>query len=347
MSSTPAKRSARGASAAGGGGGNGGGGGSGGGGGGGGGGAKKRPRSAAAEDPRDAQLRELRAKLAASEAAAKAQAAAAAEKAVEKATCAICADIWELPVQAPGCGHVCCKACLMSVAELKNECPQCRKQLFAPAPHIADEMFPSFASKSAFELPVGVPLRDMADEARAKQPRPALAAERSQVAAERLLRLLPCHVIGPGPVDDHVWSLCLDITQPADARLCDSRGRSLLWWACHNGQFTVARMLIKAGADVNAADTHYKRTPLMGCVGFKYSQKVLKALLDKRPNLFATSADGETALSLVEKYLYMNEDFMCDYLLMLTEAGVFKGKVPPSHLAQAIATALSKRVGVK
>ena len=316
------------------------------------GGSEKRPREA---DPRDAELRELRAKLAASEAAAKAQAAAAAEKAVEKATCAICADIWELPVQAPGCGHVCCKACLMNVAELKNECPQCRKQLFAPAPHLASAMFPSFASKAAFELPVGVPLRELANEARAKQPRPALAAERSQVAAERLLRLLPCRAVDSGPVDDRIWSLFLDITQPADARLSDSRGRSLLWWACHKGVAVGAEMLIKAGADVNAADTHYKRTPLMGCVGFPLmgcvgflsNQKLLKALLDKRPNLFATSADGETVLSVVEKYLGRNEVSTRDYVLMLTEAGIFKGEAPPPHLAQAIATALSKRVGVK
>ena len=307
------------------------------------GGSEKRPREA---DPRDAELRELRAKLAASEAAAKAQAAAAAEKAVEKATCPICADIWELPVQAPGCGHVCCKACLMSVAELKNECPQCRKQLFAPALHIADEMFPSFASKAAFELPVSAPLRDMADEARAKQPRPALAAERSQVAAERLLRLLPCRVIGSRPTDARMWSLCLDITQPADARLSDSRGRSLLWWACHKGLLRkVADWLIKAGADVNAADTHYKRTPLMACVAFNDSNILLKALLDKRANLFATSADGETALSILETYL--GEASTRDHLLILTEAGIFKGAAPPPHLAKCIGEALSKRVGEK
>ena len=158
----------------------------------------KRPRAAEqAEDPRDAELRELRAKLHASEAGKKAAVAAAAaaaarkaaaaeaaeaEKAIEKATCVICSDIWELPVTAPGCGHVCCKACLMDCASRKNECPQCRKPLVAEQPHAATAVFPTFASKAVFEWPVSVPLRELAEEARAKEERGS-AAERSATAA--------------------------------------------------------------------------------------------------------------------------------------------------------------------
>jgi hypothetical protein len=186
----------------------------------------KRPRAAEqAEDPRDAELRELRAKLHASEAGKKAAVAAAvaaaaaerkaavaaaaaarkaaaaeAEKAIEKETCVVCADIWELPVSAPGCGHVCCKACLMDCASRKNECPQCRKPLVAEQPHAATALFPTFASKAVFEWPVSVPLRELADEARAKEDRGS-AAERSATAAARLLRLVPCRVPSTAPLD--------------------------------------------------------------------------------------------------------------------------------------------------
>jgi hypothetical protein len=283
----------------------------------------KRPRAAEqAEDPRDAELRELRAKLHASEAGKKAAVAAAAtaaaaaerkaaaaaaatarkaaaaeaEKAIEKATCVVCADIWELPVTAPGCGHVCCKACLMDCASRKNECPQCRKPLVAEQPHAATAVFPTFASKAAFDWPVSVPLRELAEEARAKEERGS-AAERSATAAARLLRLLPCRVPSFAPSDPRVWQLLYEITAPADARLADSRGRSLLWWSCHTG-VGLAPRLIAAGADVNAADTHFKRTPLMGSVNFTRQQDAIKALLAKGADMHAVSADGKTALDL-------------------------------------------------
>jgi hypothetical protein len=247
----------------------------------------KRPRAAEhAEDPRDAELRELRAKLHAAEAGKKAAVAAAAaashkaaaaeaQKAIEKATCVICSDIWEQPVTAPGCGHVCCKACLMDCASRKNECPQCRKELVAEQPHAATAVFPTFASKAVFDWPVSVPLRELAEDARAKEERGS-AAERSATAAARLLRLLPCRVPSSAPPDPRVLSLLYEITAPADARLADSRGRSLLWWSCHTG-VNLAPRLVDAGADVNAADTHLKRTPLMGCMGFTNQQDAINA----------------------------------------------------------------------
>jgi hypothetical protein len=310
----------------------------------------KRPR--AAEDPRDAELRELRAKLHAAEAgkeaaevAARKAAAAEAKKAIEKVSCVICSDIWELPVTAPGCGHVCCKACLMDCASRKNECPQCRKALVAEQPHAATAVFPTFASKAVFDWPVSVPLRELAEEARAKEGRGS-AAERSATAAARALRLLPCHVIG-AQCDPRLWQLTCEITAPADARLADSRGRSLLWWACHTG-VGLAPRLIDAGADVNAADTHFKCTPLMACMGFFKSQDLIKALLAKGADMHAVSTDGKTALDALERYLgpAVNADFR-EYLLILTEADVFKGKAPPAKLLPHLGLAMSERAHKK
>ena len=334
----------------------------------------KRPRAAEhAEDPRDAELRELRAKLHAAEAGKKAAeaskqaavaaataaaehkaaaaeaaaqqiaAAAEAKKAIEKATCVICSDIWELPVTAPGCGHACCKACLMDCASRKNECPQCRTQLVAEQPHAATALFPTFASKTVFEWPVSVPLRELAEEARAKEDRGS-AAERSATAAARLLRLAPCNVIG-APSDPRMWPLLCEITAPVDARLADSRGRSLLWWACHKGLTgLVTRRLIATGAEVNAADTHFKRTPLMGRMGFFKSQDVIEVLLAKGADMHAVSADGKTALDLLEPFLgpAANNDSR-EYLLILAEADVFKGEDPPARLLPFLGKAISKR----
>ena len=302
-------------------------------------------------DSRDAELRELRAKLRASEAAAR-QAAAAAEAAArqiaaaEKATCVICADIWELPVTAPGCAHVCCKACLMDCASRKNECPQCRTQLVAEQPHAATALFPTFASKTVFEWPVSVPLRELAEEARTKEERGS-AAERSATAAARALRLMPCHVIG-AQCDLRLWQLTCEITAPADARLADSRGRSLLWWSCQKGHMGVGKRLIEAGADVNAADTHFKRTPLMACMHFTKSQDLIKALLAKGANMHAVSADGKTALDVLEPGLGPAVNADCrEYLLILTEADVFKGKAPPAKLLPHFGLAMSERAHKK
>jgi hypothetical protein len=304
----------------------------------------KRPRDAEeAEDPRDAELRELRAKLRAAEAAARQAAASDAAKAVEQATCAICADVWEAPVTAPGCGHVCCKACLMDCASLKNECPQCCMPLVATEQrHAATAEFPTFASKAAFELPVSVVLRELADEARAKEGRGS-AAECSAIAAARLLRLVPCHAPG-APVNARIPQLALAIAAPADARLADSRGRSLLWWASHKQLGALAAWLVDGGADVNAADAHFKRTPLMGRMALSGSQAAIKTLLAKGADMHAKGADGKSALDLLEPRLHAaNNADQLEYLLLLAEVDVFKGADPPSKLLPFFGPAVSKR----
>ena len=245
---------------------------------------------------------------------------------------------------APGCGHACCTACLMDCASRKNECPQCRKPLVAEQPHAATAEFPTFASKAVFEWPVSVPLRELAEDARAKEERGS-AAERSATAAARLLRLLPCRVPSSAPPDPRVWQLTCEITAPANVHLADSRGRSLLWWACHKG-LGMAKRLIAAGADVNAADTHFKRTPLMGCVTFFKNQDLIKALLAKGADMHAVSADGKTALDVLEPYVAEYADFR-EYLLILTEADVFKGKAPPAKLLPHLGLAMSERAHKK
>jgi hypothetical protein len=188
-----------------------------------------------------------------------------------------------------------------------------------------------------------VPLRELAEEARAKEERGS-AAERSATAAARLLRLVPCRVPSTAPLDLRVWQLTCEITAPADARLADSRGRSLLWWGCHTGQISVGERLIDAGADVNAADTHFKRTPLMDCMGFFKNQDAIKALLAKGADMHAVSADGKTAVDALEQFLgpALQADFR-EYLLMLAEADVFKGEAPPAKLLPFIGLAVSER----
>ena len=145
----------------------------------------------------------------------------------------------------------------------------------------------------------------------------------------------------PRPRDLRVWPLACEITAPGDARLADSRGRSLLWWACHRG-LDVARRLIWAGADVNAANTHFKRTPLMGRMDYKNSQDVIKALLAKGADMHAVSADGKTALGLLEPYVAEHADSR-ECLLILAEAEVFKGEAPPAKFAPFRSLAVSAR----
>jgi hypothetical protein len=110
----------------------------------------------------------------------------------------------------------------------------------------------------------------------------------------------------------------------------------------------VGERLIDAGADVNAADAHFKRTPLMGCVGFNEQQDKIMALLAKGADMHAVSADGKTAMGLLEPLLgpAANNDsreYSREYLLVLAEANLFKGEDPPARLLPFLGKAISKR----
>ena len=93
---------------------------------------------------------------------------------------------------------------------------------------------------------------------------------------------------------------------------------------------------------MNAADTHFKRTPLMGRMGFFKSQDVIEVLLAKGADMHAVSADGKTALDLLEPYVAGHADSR-EYLLILAEADVFKGEDPPARLLPFLGKAISKR----
>ena len=139
-----------------------------------------------------------------------------------------------------------------------------------------------------------------------------------------------------------MWLLACKITTPADASLADSRGRSLLWWACHKG-LVLATMLIDKGADVNAADTLFKRTPLLACTGFNKWQSMIKALLAKGADVHAVSADGTTALAVLVRNASDARSDSAEYLLLLAEGNAFKGAAQAPKLLQSIGLAVIQR----
>jgi hypothetical protein len=87
----------------------------------------------------------------------------------------------------------------------------------------------------------------------------------------------------------------------------------------------------------------------MGCVTSYWGQMTIEALLDKGANVHAVSADGKTALKMLADYPYINivgdpgTDGARKTLLILADAGVFKGQAPPVHLLPALGLALSER----
>jgi hypothetical protein len=311
----------------------------------------------------DAEMRELRAKLAAAEAGAAeiaaaaeaaakqaAAAAAAAAKqasaaAVDKATCCICLDIWECPVTAPGCGHAACKACFMEVASRNNECPTCRKELAAlpagaAAAHAATAQYPTAASKVIFDWPVSVALHELAESARAEELPPASPVEEQATTAARALRLFAAYA--PRLVDV-VWQ----VTTRAAANTMDSRGRSLLWWACATGWAVVTERFVSFGADVNAVDKYFKRSPLMEVLGFHKKIGLVKLLLDNGADVHARCSHGNAPLDVLRAWGDLDHDDNLAYLLLLADANVFKGLDPPAEWAPYIAKAVSRRAAAK
>ena len=330
-----------------------------------------------ARDEHEAEVRELRAKLAAAEAGAKkyaavaaatakkaaaataaatkeaAAAAAAAAKqlaaaAVDKATCCICLDIWECPVTAPGCGHAACKACLMEIASSKNECPTCRKELVAlpagaAAAHAATARFPTAASKAINKWPVSVALHELADDARAEEEPPASGKEAQATAAARALRLFAAIVSGTTTFQLRPYILAGRLVSRAAVNTMDSRGRSLLWWACATGQHVLSERYILIGADVNAVDKYFKRSPLMEALRFYSNTATVKLLLDKGADVHARCSQGNAPLDVLRTWGYLSHNDHFAYLLLLADANVFKGLDPPAEWVPYIAKAVSKR----
>ena len=70
------------------------------------------------------------------------------------------------------------------------------------------------------------------------------------------------------------------LAKGADANAKTEYGATPLFFACDRGNVEVARLLVEAGADINATDTFYKSNPLNWAVSRNRSA-VVKLLLDK------------------------------------------------------------------
>ena len=123
----------------------------------------------------------------------------------------------------------------------------------------------------------------------------------------------------------------------------DSRGRSLLWWACADGWSHLPARLISCGADPNAADKHFKRSPLMGALAAYSRPDTVKALLDNGADVHAKCVKGETPLDVLRAWGPRDHQDPLAYLLLLAEANVFKGAKPAAEWAPFIAEAVSQR----
>lgn len=70
------------------------------------------------------------------------------------------------------------------------------------------------------------------------------------------------------------------LAKGADANAKTEYGATPLFFACDRGSVEVARLLVEAGADINASDTFYKSNPLTWAVS-RNRAAVVKLLLDK------------------------------------------------------------------
>ena len=147
---------------------------------------------------------------------------------VESVTCAICSEVYEVPVQVPLCGHAFCRACLQDCCAVGDaeqaKCPLCRKELVAaPWPAALREPWTSRQATAIAAWPEAVAVRGMADLARSMLPPPSSPAAASAAlryvrgaaeaaSAARLKELLPL------------------ITDVTDASTADTFGRSVSWW---------------------------------------------------------------------------------------------------------------------
>ena len=284
-----------------------------------------------------AKAKKAEAAAKAAEAATKADAAKMSRVAEEQATCVVCADIIEVPVTTP-CGHSFCKSCLVTSADVKNECPLCRKALFTAPPAFSAA---SFEFRTAYgagcaALSSSVLIQASADAARGRET--LSAAVRSPTYAERALRVLPWLTAGPLP--DRLRTM-LSAIKVEDVNAKDSCDRSLLWWLARWGLATYDGILNK-GANVDAADNYLRMTPLILAAKVPTRPECVKALLDKKADVHAKDASGNAALNYISGFdsaVEADKIGAHKILLTLAEADCFKGVAPPPPWAERLAFA--------
>jgi len=185
-------------------------------------------------------------------------------------TCAICLDIFEVPVVA-ACSHSFCRSCLLEHAtDDGKQCPLCAGTL-CPAPLPMLVLPGGLANRlqtAIIALPEIHSFRGMCDAARTAELQPMLSA----TAAARLLRLLrgSWKSVEARVDGTRMNSLSIAVTTKADADLKDTRGRSLTAWAA-----ITSRMF-----SINLAFNPFYR------------------MLRLSPDVCVEDADGETVFSL-------------------------------------------------
>ena len=77
----------------------------------------------------------------------------------------------------------------------------------------------------------------------------------------------------------------------------DDEGETALHWAAINGRLEIAKILLSAGADINAADNYYGATALIYAARDRHAE-IVKLLLSTGTNPNVARDDGTTALMM-------------------------------------------------
>lgn len=105
--------------------------------------------------------------------------------------------------------------------------------------------------------------------------------------------------------------------------LTSSRGRgSELYWACCNGKYDKAKLLINEGADIEWRYVTCGRTPLLVASAYGH-EGIIQLLLDNDANINAKDKDGRTSLDLAKEY---NHSSAADII----ETAITISKDPPA-----------------
>lgn len=148
---------------------------------------------------------------------------------VASVSCALCIEVYEVPVAAPGCGHTFCRSCVQDCCAAGDAsaalCPLCRAPLVAKPWPALHEPFTSRQATAIAGWHESVAVRGVCDLVRA-----ALPPMSSSAAASAALRYLRGARYG---VDQGRVVGLFSRIDDADMATADTHGRNLLWWAWH------------------------------------------------------------------------------------------------------------------